>query len=187
MSAFRAAQYAPFFRSYGSIDEGDVLFSLLVLVSGWRKRSPRLNFLVSATFGETHAYFWARQFAQWLKPSLDAMGVLPGSASDYPKVLMITNACRSGSVHNSSFSVTTEDNKGEGTNVIRLAHRNPAGPSFGTLGTAVPHAFWHNYYGVGYSPSTNKLYFSSWTIPTSHTGPAGWSARPCGSSTTASK
>ena len=31
----------------------------------------------SETFGETNAYYWARQFAQWLKPSLDAMGVLP--------------------------------------------------------------------------------------------------------------
>lgn len=164
----------------------------------------------SETFAETHTYFWARSFAQWLKPSLDAMGVLPGSASNYPRVLMITDACRSGSVHNSSYDVTTEDNKGEGTNVIRLAHRNPAGSSNhnaacegggcfdnpsniqhemnhfflkryydvgsdldcgsavqlkftheGILGTAVPQAFWHNYYGVGYNPSsTNKLYFS---------------------------
>ena len=171
------------------------------------------------TFGETNAYYWARQFAQWLKPSLDAMGVLPGSASDYPRVLMISDACRSGSVHNASFAVTTDDNKGEGTNVIRIAHRNPAGPSNhnaacegggcfdnpsnlhhemnhfflkryydvgsdldcgganqlkfiheGALGTAVPQAFWHGYYGVGYNPaSTNRLYFSNENIGRVHT------------------
>ena len=171
------------------------------------------------TFAETNAYYWARQFAQWLKPSLDAMGVLPGSGADYPRVLMITDACRSGSIHNSSFDVTTDDDKGEGTNVIRIAHRNPAGPSNhnaacegggcfdnpsnlhhemnhfflkryydvgsdldcgganqlkfiheGALGTAVPQAFWHGYYGVGYSPSsTSKLYFSNEDIGRVHT------------------
>jgi hypothetical protein len=176
----------------------------------------------SETFAETHTYFWARSFAQWLKPSLDAMGVLPGSASDYPRVLMITDACRSGSVHNASYAVTTDDDKGEGTNVIRLAHRNPGGSSNhnaacegggcfdnpsniqhemnhfflkryydvgsdldcgaanqlkftheGILGTAVPQAFWHNYYGVGYSPSsTNKLYFSHSNTGRVHTSNA---------------
>ena len=39
----------------------------------------------SETFAETHTYYWARWFAQWLKPSLDAMGVLPASASDFPR------------------------------------------------------------------------------------------------------
>jgi hypothetical protein len=145
--------------------------------------------------------------------------VLPNSASSYPRVLMISDACRSGSVHNSSFSVTTDDNKGEGTNVIRLAHADPSGSSNhnrscegngcfdnpsnihhemnhfflkryydvgsdldcgssnqlkftheGILGTAVPQAFWHNYYGVGYNPSTtNKLYFSHTTVGRVHT------------------
>jgi hypothetical protein len=173
----------------------------------------------SETFGETHAYYWSRQFSQWLKPSLDAMGVLPGSSSSYPRVLMISDACRSGSVHNSSYAVTTDDNKGEGTNVIRLAHRDPSGSSNhnsscqgngcfdnpsnmhhelnhfflnryygvgsdldcgssnqlrftheGILGTAVPQAFWHNYYGVGYNPSsTSKLYFSNSTVGRVHT------------------
>ncbi|WP_055923434.1 hypothetical protein [Duganella sp. Root336D2] len=83
----------------------------------------------SETFGETNAYYWARQFSQWLKPSLDAMGVLPDSASDFPRVLLVSDACRSGSVHNSTFAITTDDNKGEGGNVIRLAHRDPAGAS----------------------------------------------------------
>lgn len=173
----------------------------------------------SETFGETHAYYWGRQFAQWLKPSLDAMGVLPDSAADFPRVLIISDACRAGSVHNASFAVTTDDNKGEGTNVIRLAHRNPgagsnhnasceAGGCFdnpsnlhhemnhfflrryydvgsdldcnggnqlkfiheGALGTAVPQAFWHSYYGVGYAPnSTNKLYFSHTDVGRVHT------------------
>ena len=173
----------------------------------------------SETFAETHAYYWARSFSQWLKPSLDALGVLPSSASNFHRVLIITDACRSGSVHNSSYSVTTDDNKGEGTNVIRLAHGDPAGSSNhnaacqgggcfdnpsnlhhelnhfylkryygvgsdldcgssnqlkftheGILGTAVPHAYWHNYYGVGYSPSsTDKLYFSHGNIGRVHT------------------
>jgi hypothetical protein len=176
----------------------------------------------SETFGETHAYFWARSFSQWLKPSLDALGVLPGSASNYKRVLIIANACRSGSVHNSSYKVTTESNKGEGGPVIRLAHRNPANASNhnaacqgggcfdnpsnlahelnhfflkayygvgsdldcgagnqlkftheGILGTAVPHAYWHYYYGVGYNPSsTDKLYFSHSTVGRVHTSNA---------------
>lgn len=173
----------------------------------------------SETFGETNAYYWARAFSQWLKPSLNALGVLPGSASDYPRVLMITNACRTGSVHNASYQVTTEENKGEGTNVIRLAHRNPSGSSGhnfacqggacfdnpsnlqhemnhfylrryydvgsdldcaggnqlkftheGMLGTAVPQAHWHYYYGVGYQPpSTDHLYFSNSATGRVHT------------------
>lgn len=171
----------------------------------------------SEAFAETNAYYWARSFSQWLKPSLDAMGVLPGSASDYPRVLIITDACRTGSVHNSSYAVTTEDDKGEGTNVIRLAHRNPSGTSNhnaacqgggcfdnpsnlqhelnhfflkryygvgsdldcgsanqlkftheGILGTAVPQAYWHSYYGVGYNPSTDHLYFSNGNVGRVH-------------------
>ncbi|MGH7233082.1 MAG: hypothetical protein ACREJU_17250 [Nitrospiraceae bacterium] len=172
----------------------------------------------SEAFAETHAYYWARSFSQWLKPSLDAMGVLPGSASSYHRVLIITDACRDGSVHNSSYQVTTEDDKGEGTNVIRLAHRNPSGSSNhnaacegggcfdnpsnlhhelnhfylkryydvgsdldcgssnqlkftheGILGTAVPQAYWHDYYGVGYNPSTtDKLYFSHSSVGRVH-------------------
>jgi hypothetical protein len=184
-----------------------------------RDFSPYFPSGSSETFAETHSYYWSRQFSQWLKPSLDALGVLPSSATNYPRVLMITDACRSGSVHNSSFAVTTDSNKGEGTNVIRLAHTDPSGSSNhnrscegngcfdnpsnihhemnhfflkryydvssdldcgssnqlkftheGILGTAVPQAFWHNYYGVGYNPSsTNKLYFSNSTIGRVHT------------------
>lgn len=173
----------------------------------------------SEAFAETHTYYWARSFSQWLKSSLDALGVLPGSASNYHRVLVITDACRAGSVHNSSYKVTTDDNKGERTNVIRLAHRNPSGTSNhnaacesggcfdnpsnihhelnhfylkryygvgsdldcagsnqlkftheGILGTAVPQAYWHYYYGVGYEPSsTDRLYFSHSNIGRVHT------------------
>jgi hypothetical protein len=173
----------------------------------------------SEAFAETNAYYWARQFVQWLKPSLDSLGVLPNTASDYPRVLMITDTCRSRSAYSSSLSVTTEGNRGEDIGVIRLAHRNPTGASFdnaacegggcfdnpsnvhhemnhfflqryygvgsdldcgganqlrfiheGTLGTAVPQALWHSYYGVGYTPSaTSKLYFSDSEIGQVHT------------------
>ena len=51
------------------------------------------------------------------------MGVLPDSANDYPRVLIVTDACRGGSVHNSSYAVTTDGDKGEETNVIRLVTR----------------------------------------------------------------
>lgn len=173
----------------------------------------------SETFGETNAYYWGRWFSQWLKPSLDALGVLPGSASDYPRVLIISDACENRSWYNSVFAVTTDDDKGEGGDVIRLAHNNPAGPSDnnaacqgggcfdnpgnlhhelnhfylnryhdvgsdldcgsavqlqltheGALGTAVPQAFWHDYYNVGYAPAdTNKLYFSDSNVGRVHT------------------
>lgn len=171
----------------------------------------------SEAFAETHAYYWARSFSQWLKPSLDALGVLPSGAANYHRVLIITDACRSGSVHNSSYQVTTDDDKGERTNVIRLAHRNPAGPSNhnagcqggacfdnpsniahelnhfflkryygvgsdldcgsanqlqftheGILGTAVPQAYWDYYYGVGYNPPTDQLYFANSNIGRVH-------------------
>ncbi len=75
-------------------------------------------------FGEGQVYYWARAFVLWLKESLDANGVLPASTSDYPKVLIIVNACDDGAgVHKSSFDVTTLDNKGEGTNTILLPER----------------------------------------------------------------
>ncbi|SER18713.1 hypothetical protein SAMN04244573_03050 [Azotobacter beijerinckii] len=175
----------------------------------------------SETFGETNAYYWGRWFSQWLKPSLDALGVLPSSASDYPRVLIISNACteENRSWYNAAFAVTTDDDKGEGGGVIRLAHKDPAGSSDsnagcqgggcfvnpselhhelnhfylrryhavdsdldcggsnelqltheGILGTAVPHAFWHDYYNVGYAPTdTNKLYFSNSSVGRVHT------------------
>lgn len=176
----------------------------------------------SETFGETNAYYWLRQFAQWLKPSLDAMGVLPASARDYPRVLVVSNNCQTRSSHSASFEISTDDDKGEGTNVIRLAHRNPSGSSThnaaceaggcfdnpsnlhhemnhfflrryydfgsdldcdvsnemrftheGTLGTAVPHAFWHRSHGIGYNPSdTDRLYFSNSDVGRVHSSDA---------------
>jgi hypothetical protein len=78
----------------------------------------------SGTFGESHTYYWARWFMQWMKPALSDLGVLPASASDYPRALIIANSCNDGvGVHNSSFAVTTLNNVGEGINTIRLPER----------------------------------------------------------------
>lgn len=78
----------------------------------------------SGTFGEAHIYYWARWFMQWMKPALSDLGVLPSSAADYPRALIIANSCNDGvGVHNSSFSVTTLNSVGEGINTIRLPER----------------------------------------------------------------
>lgn len=172
----------------------------------------------SEAFAETHIYYWARQFCQWLKPALDALGVLPDSAADYPRVLLITDRCADRAWASSSgFKVTTQGNKGDAGAVIRFPHRNPmdskrhndtceGGACFdtpgniahelnhfflgkyfgvkssvdcgnsvelgftheGILGTAVPQAFWHFYYGVGYNPPTDKLYFSDSAVGRVH-------------------
>ena len=173
----------------------------------------------SEAFAETHIYYWARQFCQWLKPALDALGVLPDSAADYPRVLIITDMCRTRARATGSYQVTTDGNKGEGGNAILVPHRTPTGPEVhndtceggacfdtpgniahelnhfflsryfgvgssvdcgnkvelgftheGILGTAVPQAFWHFYYGVGYNPPTDKLYFSHSDVGRVHAG-----------------
>ncbi len=172
----------------------------------------------SEAFAETHIYYWARQFCQWLKPALDALGVLPDSAADYPRVLIITDRCSTRAYAKSSgYKVTTQGNKGKAGAAIRFPHRNPndtkrhndtceGGACFdtpgniahelnhfflgryfgvsssvdcddsvqlgftheGILGTAVPQAFWHYYYGVGYNPPTDKLYFSDSAVGRVH-------------------
>jgi hypothetical protein len=172
----------------------------------------------SEAFAETHIYYWARQFCQWLKPALDALGVLPDSAADYPRVLIITDRCSTRAFASSSgYKVTTQGNKGGAGAAIRFPHRDPmdtkrhndtceGGACFdtpgniahelnhfflgkyfgvgssvdcgdsvqlgftheGILGTAVPQAFWHYYYGVGYNPPTDKLYFSDSAVGRVH-------------------
>lgn len=172
----------------------------------------------SEAFGETHTYFWARQFCQWLKPALDALGVLPDSAAHYHRVVLITGRCDTRAWASSSgFKVTTQGNKGWAGAAIRFPHRGPTdvkrhndtceggacfdtpgniahelnhfflGKYFGVgssvdcgnsvqlgfthegiLGTAVPQAFWHYYYGVGYNPPTDKLYFSDSSVGRVH-------------------
>lgn len=177
---------------------------------------------LSGTFSESHNYFWSRQFFQWLKPALKELGVLPSSASNYPRVLMIVNACIDdiGYASGSGLAVSVQNNLGENLRKIRLADGcrqgtglctadlysagrgghysscdglgcNPT-PSVihheinhyvmaqffgigsgldcstsnqlkflheGTLGSVIPQAFWHNYYGVGYNPSdTDRLF-----------------------------
>lgn len=176
----------------------------------------------SGTFSESHNYFWSRQFFQWLKPALKELGVLPSSASNYPRVLMIVNACIDdiGYASSASLAVSVQNNLGENLRKIRIAdacrqgsglctsnlYSNGRGghyascdglgcmatPSIihheinhyimaqffgigsgldcsasnqlrflheGTLGSVIPQAFWHNYYGVGYAPSdTDRLF-----------------------------
>jgi len=91
---------------------GDRDFSL------WQPNAPK------GSFGEGHVYYWARWYMQWLKPSLDDLGVLPANAADYPKALLILNACTGGSgYHTTTFTVTTLADKGEGTNTIVLPER----------------------------------------------------------------
>ena len=78
----------------------------------------------SGTFAEAHVYYWARWFMQWMKPALSSLGVLPSSTANYPRALIIVNACEDGvGWHSSSFSVTTLNNVGEGINTIRLPER----------------------------------------------------------------
>jgi hypothetical protein len=80
------------------------------------------------TFGEGHVYYWSRWYMQWLRGSLDDLGVLPANVADYPKALLILNACQDGAgVHKSTFAVTTLDDKGEGTNTILLPERCRSG------------------------------------------------------------
>lgn len=171
----------------------------------------------SEAFAETHTYYWARAFSQWLKPALDALGVLPDSGNDYPRVLIITDICNTRAWCGGNFAVNTESDKGEGGTVIRIPHRPPAdvkrhndsceggacydtpsniahelnhfflgtyfGVSSGTdcgkskeggaihegvLGTAIPQAFWHSYYGVGYDPNTDFLYFANQSVGRVH-------------------
>jgi hypothetical protein len=86
------------------------------------------------SFGEGHVYYWSRWYMQWLRGSFDDLGVLPANVADYPKVLLILNACQGGAgVHKSTFAVTTLDDKGEGTNTILLPERCRSG-----ISTCVP-------------------------------------------------
>lgn len=172
----------------------------------------------SGTFGESNTYFWSRWFFQWLKPTFRDLGVLPSSAANYPRVLIVNNACLAfAGLHSSSFGVTTLGDVGEGTNVVRLPHLcrrgnpdcTPTGSSHtascegdgcyssaglihhelnhfvmkryfgigsgidcgaaeelkhlheGAFGHTAPHAFWHNYYGIGYAPSDSAQLYRS--------------------------
>lgn len=83
---------------------------------------------VSGTFGESHTYFWARWFYQWMKPALNELGVLPGSAANYPKTTVLANACIDDIGYaNSSLSVTIQHNEGESEGKVRLADLCRAG------------------------------------------------------------
>lgn len=171
------------------------------------------------SFSESNTYYWGRWFVQWMKSSLNSLGVLPSSASDYPQALIVTNACISGSgLHSSTYDVTTLDNVAEGIPVIRMkewcrdtngncdaadyadqgdnfhacedegCHPSPSTIQHelnhfflktyydvdsgldcatgnqlkflheGILGSAIPQAYWHHYYGVGYNPDEDRMY-----------------------------
>ncbi len=178
----------------------------------------------SGTFAESDNYFWSRAFFQWLKPALKELGVLPSSAANYPKLLMVTNACIDdiGYASGSGLAVTVQHNEGEGSRKVRIADACRAGnagcaasdysagkgghyascdgtgcmatPSIihheinhyilaqffgvgssidcstgnqlgflheGTMGSVIPSAFWHHYYGVGYAPADTDRLFTS--------------------------
>jgi hypothetical protein len=173
----------------------------------------------SGSFGESHTYYWGRQFYQWMKPALNELGVLPGDAADYPKTTVIANACIDDvGKASSSLDVTIHLNEGEGEGKVRLAdlcrqgnvqcaasdyddaansfitcegggcHPTPSviqhelnhrilGGMFGVgssldcsasdqrkflheglLGSVLPQAFWHFWYGVGFDPPTDRLF-----------------------------
>jgi hypothetical protein len=67
------------------------------------------------SFGESHAYYWARQYMQWQKSALVDLGVLTtGSFANYPKTKIIVNACDDDAGHyTSSLAVSTLDDVGE--------------------------------------------------------------------------
>jgi hypothetical protein len=173
----------------------------------------------SGSFGESHTYYWARQFYQWMKPALNELGVLPGNAADYPKSTVVANACIDDvGKASSSLDVTIHLNEGEGEGKVRLADLcrqgnvqcaasdyDDAANSFitcegggchptpsviqhelnhrilsgmfgvgsgldcsasdqrkflheGLLGSVLPQAFWHFWYGVGFDPPTDRLF-----------------------------
>jgi hypothetical protein len=119
----------------------------------------------SQSFGETNAYHWARYFAIWMKPALDAMDLLPASTNDYERVLIRADGCQDGGAFykkdTDNWVVSTEDDKGEGGGVILLQRRFGSSNSFiacevgdcfesvGTLTHELNHFFLHEYVGVG--------------------------------------
>jgi hypothetical protein len=178
------------------------------------------------TFGESHTYYWSRQYFQWMKPALLELGVLPDDAADYPKVTIITNACIDDIGYaNSSLDVTIQHNEGEAEGKVRLAdlcragnpqcaesdyeddlsgsfrtcegggcHPTPSvihheinhrvlGGMFGIgsgldcgasdqrkflheglMGSVLPQAFWHNWYGVGFNPANKDKLFTATAV-----------------------
>ena len=178
---------------------------------------------VSGSFGESHTYYWARKYFQWMKPALLELGVLPGDAADYPKVTILTNACIDDIGYaSSSLDVTIQHNEGESEGKVRLAdlcregntqcaasdydpdnsgsfltcegggcHPTPSvihhelnhrvlGGMFGIgsgldcgasdqrkflheglLGSVLPQAFWHFWYGVGFNPADQDRLFTA--------------------------
>ncbi len=82
----------------------------------WNPNAPK------GSFGESHAYFSAREYMQWQKQAMVDLGVLTlGGFRNYTKTLIIENACMGGAGQfNSSFPVSTLDNVGENLSAIIL-------------------------------------------------------------------
>lgn len=74
----------------------------------------------SGSFAESHTYFWARKFIQWLKPTLSHLGVLANSVSDYKRFTFIINSCSDDYYATSSLPVATQHNLGEDFYKIRI-------------------------------------------------------------------
>jgi hypothetical protein len=82
----------------------------------WEPGAPK------GSFGESHVYFWAREYMQWQKQAMVDLGVLTlGNFNNYTKVLIVENACSGGAgKFSSSFPVSTLDNAGENLGAIIL-------------------------------------------------------------------
>ena len=80
----------------------------------WQPSAPK------GSFGESHIYWWAREYMQWQKQSLVDLGVLTlGHINNYTRALIILNACEDGGGRfTSSFDVTTLNSAGEGLGTI---------------------------------------------------------------------
>lgn len=73
------------------------------------------------SFGESHVYFWAREYMQWQKQALVDLGVLTlGNFNNYTKALIIVNSCDGGAGAFNRKPVSTLDDAGEGLGTIVL-------------------------------------------------------------------
>ena len=66
----------------------------------------------SGTFGETNAYFWAREYMRWNKQALNELGVLAADPEDRPALNIVLNGCVD-DFYSSSYDLTTDGNVAE--------------------------------------------------------------------------
>jgi hypothetical protein len=84
---------------------------------------------VEGSFGESHVYYWAREYMQWQKQALVDLGVLTlGNFNNYIKALIVVNACdATAGRFTSSFPVSTQGSVGENLGTIILPERCRSG------------------------------------------------------------